>query len=360
MNTRLQVEHPVTELVTGLDLVRLQLEVAMGRPLPVDQDDIHLDGHAIEARIYAEDAFHGFLPQAGVAEFVRWSDRARNDVALQSGQEVSSAYDPMLGKVIVHGPDREAARNMLVAALDDTAILGLTTNLGFVRSLAGGAAFRDCEIDTAWLDVHADSVVPEGHHEAAVFAVWAIAAAELLDRPGDPFGTADGWRLSGPAAPATIDLVDDGVTARWSVSWRRVVGPDGAVPTRLISHEGAWLRLEIDGRIRSAAVSVGHRRVDVVHRGTTFTFGRPDPFAPDAAVQGDDLVLAPMPGTLLAVEVSVGDEVSRGAALGVLEAMKMELTLKAPFTGRVAEVGGKAGEQITMGALLFRLEATDA
>ena len=136
MNTRLQVEHPVTEMVTGVDLVELQLRVASGEELPFTQDDLQLDGHAIEARVYAEDSFGGFLPQAGTATRVRWPERARVDAALESGQVVSTAYDPMLGKVIVHGPNRESARRALVAALDDTAVLGFTTNVGFLRVLA--------------------------------------------------------------------------------------------------------------------------------------------------------------------------------------------------------------------------------
>ncbi len=181
MNTRLQVEHPVTELVTGLDLVQLQLMVAAGEPLPFTQDDVRLDGHAIEARVYAEDAFNGFLPQAGVAEQVRWSPRARIDAALESGQVVGSSYDPMLGKVIVHGPTREAARRALVTALDDTAILGLTTNLGFLRGLAASDAFRDNEIDTAYLDSHPDAVRPEGVEESAVLAAWALATSPTQD-----------------------------------------------------------------------------------------------------------------------------------------------------------------------------------
>ena len=165
MNTRLQVEHPVTELAVqvrgrALDLVELQLRVAAGEELPFTQDDVTLAGHAIEARVYAEDPFHGFLPQAGRAVLVRWPQRARVDAALESGQEVSTAYDPMLGKVVAHGPDREAARRALVAALDDTAILGLTTNVGFLRILAASDEFRDATIDTAWLD-HATVAEPD-------------------------------------------------------------------------------------------------------------------------------------------------------------------------------------------------------
>ncbi|RZI79573.1 MAG: carbamoyl-phosphate synthase subunit L, partial [Microbacterium sp.] len=287
MNTRLQVEHPVTELITGLDLVELQLRVAMGEPLPITQDDVRITGHAIEARVYAEDAFNGFLPQAGTAELVRWSDRSRNDVALESGQSVSSSYDPMLGKVIVHGPDREAARRLLVGALDGTAILGLTTNVGFLRGLAASKPFRDCDIDTAWLDRNPDEIVPAGAKVAAVFAAWAIADDEIGQQPDRPFGTADGWRLAGPAAPATVELVVDGEETRWSVSWKRVVGPYGEISTRLIAREPGWLQIEVDGRIRAAAVKVRHRSVDVVFLGNTFTFVRPDPFAPAAGTAGD-------------------------------------------------------------------------
>ncbi|HEX4191217.1 MAG TPA: biotin carboxylase N-terminal domain-containing protein [Marmoricola sp.] len=364
MNTRLQVEHPVTEMAVqvkggSLDLVELQLRVAMGEPLPITQDDVTLNGHAIEARVYAEDAFNGFLPQAGTAELVRWSVRSRNDVALESGQQVGSSYDPMLGKVIVHGPDREAARRQLVTALDGTAILGLTTNVGFLRGLAASKAFRDCEIDTAWLDRKPGAITPVGERIAAVFAAWAIADDEIGQRPDHPFGTADGWRLSGPAAPATVLLTLDGEDTRWSVSWKRVVGPFGEMSARLIARQPSWLQLEIEGRIREAAVKVRSRSVDVVFLGSTFTFVRPDPFAPVAgAGAGDGSVPAPMPGTVLAVDVAVGDVVTEGQRLGVLEAMKMELALKAPFAGTVTEVGAAVGNQVQLKQVLFRVEAT--
>jgi acetyl/propionyl-CoA carboxylase alpha subunit len=366
MNTRLQVEHPVTELAVqikggGLDLVDLQLRVAMGEPLPVAQDDIRLNGHAIEARVYAEDAFNGFLPQAGTAELVRWSSRSRNDVALESGQQVSSSYDPMLGKVIVHGPDREAARRQLITALDGTAILGLTTNVGFLRGLAASKAFRDCDIDTAWLDRNPDAITPAGEQIAAVFAAWAIADHEIGQRPDHPFGTADGWRLSGPAAPATVLLTVAGEETRWSVSWRRVVGPFGEIPARLIARQPSWLQLEIDGRIREAAVKVGNRSVDVVFLGSTFTFVRPDPFAPTAGPgAGGGSVHAPMPGTVLAIDVAVGDVVEEGQRLGVLEAMKMELALKAPFAGTVTEVGAATGDQVQLKHVMFTVSDTNA
>ena len=375
MNTRLQVEHPVTEAVTGLDLVQLQLRIAAGEPLPFTQEQITCSGHAFEARVYAEDAFNGFLPQAGVAESVRWSPRARIDAALESGQEVSTSYDPMLGKVIVHGSTREAARRALVTALDDTAILGLTTNLGFLRGLAASDEFRDNAIDTAWLDSHPDAIRPEGAETAAVLAAWALAHAQPQD--GTPFGTADGWRSAGPAAATPVELTVDGETVLFEVgravvsrrasvtgtapsSTTRDGSTTGGVSTSSTT-EAEWavhpiasdaevLRLEIDDRVHEGSVRIGAHRVDVAHLGHTFTFPRPDPFGPGAAVASSDgTVSAPMPGTVLAVSVEVGRTVEEGDVLGVMEAMKMELSLKAPMAGTVSTVGAAVGDQVALG-----------
>ena len=363
MNTRLQVEHPVTETAVsisgaGLDLVALQLRIAGGERLPFTQDEIRLQGHAIEARVYAEDAFNGFLPQAGVAESVRWSPRARVDAALVSGQTVSTSYDPMLGKVIVHGSTREAARRALVTALDDTAILGLTTNLGFLRGLAASDAFRDCEIDTAYLDSHPDAIRPEGAETASVLAAWALATHQQQADPNNPFGTADGWRLSGPAAPTPAALVIDGERTLFKVD------PAGSVSTNqtswrvypIASDEGI-LRLEVDDLVHEAAVRIGAHRVDVAHIGNTFSFERPDAFGPrGSSTASDGTVTAPMPGTVLDVTAEVGRSVEEGEVLGVMEAMKMELSLKAPMAGTVITVAAKAGDQVVLGATLFVVE----
>jgi 3-methylcrotonyl-CoA carboxylase alpha subunit/acetyl-CoA/propionyl-CoA carboxylase biotin carboxyl carrier protein len=360
MNTRLQVEHPVTELVTGLDLVQLQLAVAAGEPLPFTQDQVTCTGHAFEARVYAEDAFNGFLPQAGVAEVVRWSPLARVDAALESGQRVSTSYDPMLGKVIVHGPTREAARRALVTALDDSAILGLTTNLGFLRGLADSDAFRDHEVDTAWLDRHPDAIRPHGTEVAALLGAWALATTHDTDTgtdTGHPFGTGDGWRLAGPAAPVPVELVVDGEDRLYRVD------PDGSVRCG----ERAWavhpitgaadvLRLEVDGQVHEAAVRVGPHTVAVGYLGLTHTFTRPDPFGPGASAGvSDGSVTSPMPGTVLAVHVAEGQHVEEGEVLGLLEAMKMELSLRAPVTGAVITVAVAAGDQVALGATLFEV-----
>jgi acetyl-CoA/propionyl-CoA carboxylase, biotin carboxylase, biotin carboxyl carrier protein len=363
MNTRLQVEHPVTEatvLVRGraLDLVQLQLLVAAGEPLPFEQDDVSCAGHAFEARVYAEDAFHGFLPQAGTAELVRWSPLSRNDVALESGQLVSSSYDPMLGKVIVRGPNREAARRALVKALDDTAILGLTTNLGFLRELVESPQFRDCEVDTAWLDSHPEAIRPPAPDLAAVLAAWTVAGVGRGD-PRDPFGIADGWRAGGPSAPVVVELLVDGELTEFRI------GRDGSMragertwTVHPISSDRPLVRLEVDGLAHEAVVRVTPHRVDVAHLANTFGFERPDAFGPGAAhTVSDGSVIAPMPGTVLSVAVRVGTEVEAGDVLGVLEAMKMELALTAPLAGTVTAVTAGAGEQVSLGATLFVVEA---
>jgi acetyl-CoA/propionyl-CoA carboxylase biotin carboxyl carrier protein len=354
MNTRLQVEHPVTELVTGLDLVRLQLLVAAREPLPFTQHDVTCTGHALEARVYAEDAFNGFLPQAGVAEYVRWSDRARVDAALESGQHVSTSYDPMLGKVIVHGPTREAARRALVAALDDTAILGLTTNLGFLRGLAASDAFRDHEVDTAWLDRNPDAIRPHGVETASVVAAWSLATSHGEDA-AHPFGVGDGWRLSGRPADVPVELTVAGDTRLYRVDLAGSVACEGRRwAVHEIARESDVLRLEIDDLVHEAAVRIGPHAVSVSYLGNTHTFARPDAFAPGAAAgAADGTVLAPMPGTVLSVDTAEGQRVREGEVLGVLEAMKMELSLAAPLDGTVTTVGAAAGDQVALGATLF-------
>ncbi|WP_125036977.1 biotin carboxylase N-terminal domain-containing protein [Nocardioides sp. LS1] len=375
MNTRLQVEHPVTESVvvattmhqraTGtpgspVDLVRLQLLVAAGEELPFTQDDLTVTGHSIEARVYAEDPFHGFLPQAGTASIVRWPDAdapgrqrsagVRVDAALESGSVVSTSYDPMLGKIIVTGADREAARRGLVAALDDTAILGLTTNLGFLRALAASDEFRDATIDTAWLDTA--EVPAPGNDTARVIAAWTQAMLVATDA-GHPF-QADGWRSAGPHAPVIVEL-DRPVT----VDRARGVVDDGTTVhevTELLA-ELHTVVLTIDGRRERAVVNVQPHVVEVAHRGHRHVFERPDVFGDHAADLGDGTILSPMPGTLLDVRVTEGQAVAEGDVLGVMEAMKMELSLKAPFAGTVTAVEAATGDQVALGARLFHVEA---
>ncbi len=379
MNTRLQVEHPVTELVTGIDLVDLQFAVAQGEALPFGQDDIVVRGHAIEARVYAEDPYSGFLPQAGLAQVVAWPTRARVDAALESGQRVGTHYDPMLGKIIVRGTTREVARRSLVSALDECAVLGLTTNLGFLRDLADSDAYRDAVIDTAWLDSHPEAFSRRTPTAAWCLAAWALASSRDADAR-HPFGVGDGWRSGAPAAAVPIELTDAAGTSAEATTVLRVdlragsiAGPTTLVAVRaLVSHgpdgrangganaavqaPSAVLRLEVDGVVQEGHVVVDDHQVAVGYRGQTYVFTRPDAFGPAGAVAGDGTVTAPMPGTVLSVGVSVGEQVAAGDTLGVIEAMKMELALKAAFDGVVSEVGAAVGGQVELGARLFVVE----
>ena len=377
MNTRLQVEHPVTEEVTRVqtdrgrervDLVELQLLVATGEPLPFAQDDITLDGHAIEARVYAEDSFHGFLPQAGRTSIVRWcpslveegaervrrpegsrDPRVRVDHALEPEQEVSTSYDPMLGKVVAWGEDREAARTALVRALEETAILGITTNTGFLRVLADSEEFRDATIDTAWLDRN-ELPTPDADL-ARVFAAWTEV---LLDTAGTagPW-QADGWRMGAEPAADTVALGDDLVVVD------RHRGRVDSHDVRMVSAADHTVHLLVDGLAEHAVLNIQRDVVDVVHRGQRWVWERPDPFGDRAAAAGDGTLVAPMPGTVLAVNVAEGQAVAEGETLGVMEAMKMELALKAPFAGTVTAVGASVGDLVTLGASLFTVEPSD-
>ncbi|RHW25882.1 ATP-grasp domain-containing protein [Nocardioides immobilis] len=323
MNTRLQVEHPVTEEVTGVDLVEAQLHVAVGDPLRHRQVEIVPLGHAIEARIYAEDPYAGFLPQAGTATAVHWSFRARVDHALEPGQVVSTSYDPMLGKVVVFAPDRERARRTLVRALDDTVILGLTTNTGFLRSLAAGQEFEDAAIDTAWLD--RVEIAPPDPEPARVLAAHAWQQAHAT--PAGPFAS-DGFRLGGPPAPVRVDFEDGSV----------VLGtPPNEHPISIVTPYG----------------------VELAHQGQRYVFHRPDAAADHGVEVGSGTVVAPMPGTVLDVRVAEGATVAAGDVLGVVEAMKMELALKAPYDGVVTAVSAVTGAQVALGDALFTVEASD-
>jgi 3-methylcrotonyl-CoA carboxylase alpha subunit/acetyl-CoA/propionyl-CoA carboxylase biotin carboxyl carrier protein len=267
----------------------------------------------------------------------------------------------MLGKVIAGGPTREAARQALVTALDDTAILGLTTNLGFLRGLVDSDAFRDNAIDTAYLDTHPDVVRPEGVEEASVLAAWALASAHRSEHGAtatSPFGVGDGWRSAGPAAATPVELVVDGETEVFSVHQPgRVAAGDRTWTVHPIASDAGVLRLEIDDLVHEGAVRIGPHRVEVAHRGNTHVFERPDAFGPGAHhAVSDGTVAAPMPGTVLTVNAAPGQEVAEGETLGVMEAMKMELALKAPMAGTVVEVGAEVGDQVALGATLFVIE----
>jgi 3-methylcrotonyl-CoA carboxylase alpha subunit/acetyl-CoA/propionyl-CoA carboxylase biotin carboxyl carrier protein len=294
--------------------------------------------------VYAEDSFGGFLPQAGTTSLVRWPDSVRVDQALGSNQVVSTSYDPMLGKVIATGPDRETARLALVRALDETAILGLTTNAGFLRVLVASDEFRDATIDTTWLDDH--DVPAPSPDVPRVMAAWVSAMLASFDT-GHPF-QADGFRLGGPPAPILVELDRD-------VLVDRAAGTVDGVPVRELYAANHVLELEIDGVRERAVVNVQPDIVEVSRHGQRFVLTGPDRLA-DHVTASDGTITAPMPGTMLDVTVAEGEGVAEGQVLGMMEAMKMEVSLKAPFAGTVTSVEVAAGDQVALGAMLFVVE----
>ncbi|WP_037676553.1 acetyl/propionyl/methylcrotonyl-CoA carboxylase subunit alpha [Streptomyces griseus] len=350
MNTRLQVEHPVTELVTGLDLVEWQLRVAAGEPLAFAQDDIALTGHAIEARICAEDPARGFLPSGGTVLRLRepQGDGVRTDSGLSEGTEVGSLYDPMLSKVIAYGPDRASALRKLRAALAETVTLGVQTNAGFLRRLLAHPAVVAGELDTGLVEREVDGLVstdvPDEVYEAAA-AVRLQALRPEEEGWTDPFSVPNGWRLGGEPRPVGFHLrVQEPVE----------YGPRG---THTVTDDRVSVTL--DG-VRHTF----HRAADWLGRdGDAWHVRDHDPVAASlnrAAHAGADSLTAPMPGTVTVVKVAVGDEVSAGQSLLVVEAMKMEHVISAPHAGTVAELDVTPGTTVAMDQVLAVIAPVEA
>ncbi|MEV6328430.1 biotin carboxylase N-terminal domain-containing protein [Streptomyces sp. NPDC051909] len=346
MNTRLQVEHPVTELITGLDLVEWQLRVAAGEPLDFGQDDVRLDGWAIEARICAEDPARGFLPSGGTVLALNEPRGAgvRTDSGLSEGTEVSSLYDPMLSKVIVHAKDRPSALRKLRAALADTVTLGVPTNAGFLRSLLAHPDVVSGDLDTGLVERDAESLVASEVPEEVYAAAAAVRLAELAPAPRDgwtdPFSVPNGFRLGGtPKAldfpfrvPGLEPVVVEAPTGGARVTDRSVsVTVDGV--THHFRRAGDWL-----GRDGHSWHVMDHDPVAAALSG--------------ARHGGADTLAAPMPGTVTVVKVAVGDEVEAGQSLLVVEAMKMEHVISAPHAGTVTELDVTPGTTVAMDQVL--------
>ncbi len=346
MNTRLQVEHPVTELITGLDLVEWQLRVAAGEELPYKQDDITLTGHAVEARICAEDPSRGFLPSGGTVLRLHepQGDGIRTDSGLSEGTEVGSLYDPMLSKVIAYGPDRATALRKLRAALAETVTLGVQTNAGFLRRLLAHPAVVAGELDTGLVERVVEDLVatdvPDEVYEAAA-AVRLEALRPRGEGWTDPFSVPSGWRLGGEHRPVGFHLritdpVEYAPRGSHTVTDDRVaVTLDGVRHTfhRAALPDGTWL-----GRDGDAWQVRDHDPVAASLTG--------------AAHAGADSLTAPMPGTVTVVKVAVGDDVAAGQSLLVVEAMKMEHVISAPHAGTVAELDVTPGATVAMDQIL--------
>ncbi|NYF36990.1 acetyl/propionyl/methylcrotonyl-CoA carboxylase subunit alpha [Stenotrophomonas sp. JAI102] len=371
MNTRLQVEHPVTECITGTDLVEWQLRVASGEPLPLQQDQLQIRGHALEARLYAEDADRGFLPSTGTLRHLRLpanTAHVRVDAGVEQGDAITPFYDPMIAKLIVWDVDRDAALRRMQQALVECEVVGVTTNAAFLRRLVMTDSFTQAKLDTALIEREQAALAPnDGDSDPALWALAAmagVATSEAAHRdardPHSPWQAQDGWRL-GAAAARALTLEHRGA--------QRSVAVQGAGEQWTVHMDGN--ALQGSGRLAGDAlrVQIGEQlhRATVIRDGNElYLFGSEgvqrftlhDPVSEaDQSVADAGSLVAPMPGRIVATLVAPGTAVKRGAPLLVLEAMKMEHTLQAPADGIVQGYRVKAGDQVGDGAVLVDFEA---
>jgi 3-methylcrotonyl-CoA carboxylase alpha subunit len=349
MNTRLQVEHPVTEAITGVDLVEWQLRVAAGEPLPKSQGELTISGHAFEARLYAEDVPKGFLPATGTLTRLRFPDGVRADSGVRGGDTISPFYDPMIAKVIVHGPTRDVALAKLSAALKGTQVAGTVTNLGFLGALAEHKGFVAGDVDTGLIARDIDALTAVAVVTPSHWARAGIAAMDL-----DMHNAGAGFNLWAPLRQS-VALSHEGEEVTLAVevnsadaqTWH--VGDAVVVAQRV---RGRWL---LDG-MSAPAVAMTEACVTVFDA-YGIVFDIVDPLQRDASATGDgNIVDAPMPGLVKAVTAKTGQSVTAGDRLAVLEAMKMEHALLAARDGVIAEVLVSEGDQVEAGAALIRLE----
>jgi 3-methylcrotonyl-CoA carboxylase alpha subunit len=383
MNTRLQVEHPVTEMITGLDLVEWQLRVAAGEPLPLRQDQVRLHGHSIEARIYAEDPERDFMPASGpirhlalpahVAFAVR--DGAaeagepaavRVDGAARPGDLVTTFYDAMVAKLIAWGADRDRALAQLREALLQTRLVGVPNNIGFLLRLAGSAGFAQGRVDTGLIGREMADLTDAGdpfEAPAVAAAVAWLLAEEARSETAEPWSSRQGWRLNGVGVRSLV-LRSGRTQCEVTIEYRRQAPAQLCVlasgswrePLALDAAEGTRLRLRLGERVVAADVV---RDGDALH---VFTGGRHRAFTPvnpvgsiGATDQDEDRLCAPMPGKIIAIHAAAGDHVRRGQVLLVMEAMKMEHSIVAPHDGAVERVRYRVGDQVEEGATLVSL-----
>jgi 3-methylcrotonyl-CoA carboxylase alpha subunit len=389
MNTRLQVEHPVTEMITGTDLVEWQLRVAAGQPLPKNQDQLAIHGHAIEARVYAENPEKGFLPSIGT---LRHMDlpcavsfelggtpglepaAVRIDSGVREGDAISPFYDPMIAKLIVWGVDRNQALARMAQALAEFQIVGLATNIAFLKRLVEGSAFSTADLDTGLIERNGDSLFPQP--KAAPAGALALAALALVESEkeqlasggaADPWGQARGWRLNG-AYQRQLSFTDDytaGLETRayqvglaYHANGWDLEMAGASTPLQLVAVEGACYSIRLGQVSMHGNVRRDGDLFHVFTGGRHFTLAYNDPMAHAGEVEtGGGRLTAPMPGKVVAVLAANGQEVKKGAPLVIMEAMKMEHTISAPGDGVVEEVLYQVGDQVADGAPLLAFKA---
>ena len=379
MNTRLQVEHPVTEMITGQDLVEWQLRVATGEPLPCTQAELSIEGHAFEARVYAEDPDRDFLPATGILSHYRPPEESvyvRVDTGVNQGDQVGIHYDPMIAKLVVWDRDRDNALRRLRSALIEFQVTGVTTNLAFLSALASHPAFAEARVDTGFIERHRAQLfgerIPADARTLAVAALSELlridtAAAETAALSADPYSpwhSSSGWRLNGDNHH-TLAFLDGELTHSVTAHYRDdhyqldLSGESMCAAAVALSPE--CMRIDLDGVRTTVTVVRDAAQITVISDGRNHSLILCDPLAQgmDEAV-ADDRVIAPMPGSIIDVPVQAGQTVQLGDPLMILEAMKMEHTLSAPFSGVVEEIHFRIGDQVEEGTELVTMVRSDA
>ncbi len=392
MNTRLQVEHPVTEMITGLDLVEWQLRVAAGEPLPKKQEELTIHGHALEARIYAENPEKGFLPSIGTLRHMHTpaafefgstslppsrpsplkgegenraaSGYVRIDSGIRQGDAISPFYDPMVAKLIVWGRDREEALGHMAQALSEYQVVGLATNVAFLKRLVESQPFSTADLDTGLIERHHDALFPPA--QATAIQTLSLAAASLLlseqsPAANDPWANTCGWRMNGSLV-RQLDFADEAgsysvAVAYRDTGWSVSLGDRTAVMT-VVERDDSHLVIKLDGAAVRGTVVRDGEMFHVFTGGVHYALNYKDPLAHagEAEAEGGRLT-APMPGKIVAVLVDKGKTVEKGAPLLIMEAMKMEHTIAAPANGTVEDLLYAVGDQVAEGAQLLAFKA---
>jgi len=368
MNTRLQVEHPVTEMITSQDLVEWQLRIAAGAPLPVKQADLKINGHAIEVRIYAEDVGKGFLPATGtLSHFIMPTEgnNVRIDSGVRTGDTITPYYDPMIAKLIVLGNDRTAALKRMSAALRECQVAGCITNIEFLSTLINHPDFQSGNVDTTLIDRDISALTspnPTCDEVKIIAALFTLGLMDESDDP-DPFVSLRGWRhwsggkqfthldIDGEIIEFMVDHVHDGFEIEY----------EGEVQSaRILKRDHSKVTIELGERLITASVITTDEGVAVFYNGNSFVFGTPDRLRDEVAEEVvDSQVKASLPGKITVVNVSNGQHVSAGEPLVVLEAMKMEHTMKAQTDGVVCDLSVAVDDLVEAGTLLLSVESTD-
>jgi 3-methylcrotonyl-CoA carboxylase alpha subunit len=368
MNTRLQVEHPVTEMITDLDLVEWQLRVAAGEPLPLRQEELTARGHAIEARIYAEDPKNDFLPSIGKLVHLHapaTSRHLRIDTGVEQGDTITPFYDPMIAKLIVRDETRDLAVRRLIAALSAYQIVGVSNNVDFLHRVASSPSFRGAKLDTGLIEREKGWIFPK-HTDCSDTALIFAALKVVRDEAGSPAGRTspwaarDGWRLNGSYSRrlefAQPDRELSALVEFGAHEYRITIG-ETIYHVSAETREQGTIDAVIDQRRVTATVIDDHRRLYVFTDSQACVFAYIDPLAVAAEGHSSESSLhAPMPGRVIAQLVQPGDPVEKGAPLLILEAMKMECTIYAPAAGKVDTFHFAVGDQITEGAELLHFE----